>query len=201
MIADLIGDTMIKGNGNGELRMGNSCEHNGLMSRDCSQGQSISRNSGQRVFAERSAGDCLGHRSAGRMRALLALFARYGAIGIVATMLYLAAASGLRLASMGAGAASTLAYIAACSISYLGHRTVTFRSTTRHRRAVPRFLAVSFLGLGVAAVLPPLVEQLTPFDAHVGFLAVAVVVAVCSFISLRLAVFPAVDDAVREVRQ
>lgn len=133
------------------------------------------------------------------MRVLLDLLARYGAIGIAATVLYLATASGLRLAGMGAGVASTLAYLAACSVSYLGHRSFTFRSRAMHRRAVPRFLVVSLLGLGIAAALPPLVQWLTPFDAYFGFLAVTVTVAGCSFVSLRLAVFRAADDAEREV--
>ncbi len=133
------------------------------------------------------------------MKAVLNLLARYGKIGIAATVLYLAAASGLRLVGMGTGTASTFAYVAACSVSYLGHRSYTFRSDAEHRRALPRFLVVSLVGLGIAAVLPSLVERLTPFDAHIGFLAVTVAVAGCSFVSLRLAVFRIADDATQKV--
>ncbi|MEM1343234.1 MAG: GtrA family protein [Pseudomonadota bacterium] len=123
------------------------------------------------------------------MSALLAMLARFGATGIVATLVYLVLAGALSGAGVPTLAASLSAYTASTALSYLGHRRYTFRSGAEHTTALPRFIGVSLIGLALAASLPLAVERYTGLGVHAGFLAVTLAVAAVSFVGMRLAVF------------
>ncbi|WP_164893037.1 GtrA family protein [Mesorhizobium sp. M7A.F.Ca.US.010.02.1.1] len=94
------------------------------------------------------------HRSAGDDTLKLA---RFGLVGIAATILYAALAAAFskseRLgftpiqASLGAYAAATL-------FSYLAHKYLTFVSGRSHRTEVPRFLLLAATGFAIAYGAP-----------------------------------------------
>ncbi len=52
--------------------------------------------------------------------------------------------------------AGVLALLPVLAVSYLGHKSKTFRSTGLHRHEAPRFLAVSAVDLVLAALIPKL---------------------------------------------
>lgn len=97
------------------------------------------------------------HRPAGDDA--LKLLARFGLVGIAATLLYAALVAvfsksewlGLTPihASLGAYAAATL-------FSYLAHKSVTFVSGRSHRTEAPRFLLLAATGLAIAYGAPAL---------------------------------------------
>jgi putative flippase GtrA len=67
---------------------------------------------------------------------------RYGIVGGTAAVSYVGVVVFFSR-MIGAAGAAILAQVIATTISYLGHRTFTFRSSAAHRRAIPRFLVVT----------------------------------------------------------
>jgi len=96
------------------------------------------------------------HRSAG---GALELLARFGLVGIAATILYAAlAAAFVKSEWFGFSPirASLAAYAAAALFSYLAHRSVTFMSRGSHRSGAPRFLMLAAIGFAIAYGAPAL---------------------------------------------
>ncbi|MER8857010.1 GtrA family protein [Mesorhizobium sp. M0757] len=97
------------------------------------------------------------HRSAGG--GALKLLARFGLVGIAATILYAALATAfVKSERFGFSPvrASLAAYAAAALFSYLAHRSVTFMSRGSHRSEAPRFLFLAAIGLAIAYGAPAL---------------------------------------------
>jgi putative flippase GtrA len=89
----------------------------------------------------------------------LKLLARFGLVGLVATILYAALATILlKWGRIGFTPveASLGAYAAAALFSYLAHKSVTFMSSGSHRLEGPRFLLLTATGFAVAYVAPAL---------------------------------------------
>ncbi|OWK22002.1 GtrA family protein [Mesorhizobium amorphae] len=89
----------------------------------------------------------------------LRLLARFGLVGIAATILY-AALVAILTKSERIGftpiQASLAAYAAATLFSYLAHKSVTFVSGGPHQSEAPRFLVLAATGLAIAYGAPAL---------------------------------------------
>ncbi len=87
------------------------------------------------------------------------------AVGLAATLAYGTSAWILTaLLPNAAWLASTVAYALASTLSYLGHRTITFASQVTHRRTGPRFAGLAVTGYGTAIVVPLILTDAN--DAH-----------------------------------
>ncbi|RWM16024.1 MAG: GtrA family protein [Mesorhizobium sp.] len=89
----------------------------------------------------------------------LKLLARFGLVGIAATMLYAVLAIGLvesKWIGFSPVQASLAAYAAAAVFSYLAHKSVTFMSSGSHRSEAARFLLLTATGFAVAYAAPAL---------------------------------------------
>ncbi len=83
--------------------------------------------------------------------------ARFIAVGIGATLTYLAVSLGLLRAGIAPQTANLIAFVFSTSASYLGHYYFTYRLEGSHLAPSARFLAVTLLLSGVCAVLHQLV--------------------------------------------
>lgn len=85
-------------------------------------------------------------------------------------------------------AAGVLALIPVLVVSYLGHKSKTFRSRGSHRREAPRFIALSIMDLALAAAVPYLVHRLggTPLIA---FMILTMLVPLANFAVMRFWIF------------
>jgi putative flippase GtrA len=118
---------------------------------------------------------------------LVSQIARFGAVGVVATL------TSYFIALFAAGMVSPflangLGYLGGVGVSYFGHRRFTFRSTRRHASALPRFAVSSLCGLAAsyAALALALADGLPTWTA----LLVSVgIVPVVSFLVMRAWVF------------
>ena len=123
-------------------------------------------------------------------RDLLARLARFGSVGVIATLIYAAVAYSLtRFADLGAVLASVVAYAVAGVFAYVGHKRFTFRSTGSHADDAPRFIAAQLLGVGVATATPFLLTDLWRAPPIAPILFTCVAVPVLNFVVLNLLVF------------
>jgi putative flippase GtrA len=107
----------------------------------------------------------------------LRLLARFGVVGIAATILYAALAiAWVRWIGFTPVQASLAAYAAAAVFSYLAHKSVTFLSSGSHRSEAPRFLLLTATGSAVAYVAPALLT------AKLGLPPIIAVLVTCSLI-------------------
>jgi putative flippase GtrA len=89
----------------------------------------------------------------------LKLLARFGLVGLAATILYaVLAIAFVKWERIGFTPvqASLGAYAAAALFSYLAHKSVTFMSGGPHRSEAPRFLLLTATGFTVAYAMPAL---------------------------------------------
>ncbi|MDX8466006.1 GtrA family protein [Mesorhizobium sp. VK23B] len=87
----------------------------------------------------------------------LRLLARFGTVGIIATILYAVLAAFFSRAGwigLAPVEASFVAYAAAALFSYLAHKFFTFMSAGSHSAEAPRFLLLTLTGLAVAYAAP-----------------------------------------------
>lgn len=90
---------------------------------------------------------------------VLKLLARFGLVGIAATILYAALVAVLTKSErigFTPAQASLAAYAAATLFSYLAHKSVTFVSGGSHRSEAPRFVLLAAAGLAIAYGAPAL---------------------------------------------
>ncbi len=81
-------------------------------------------------------------------------FLRYSGAGALGTSVHYAVLIGLvQLAGVGAVAASTAGAIGGAIVNYVLNHRYTFASRKAHRAALPRFAAVSVLGVALNAVV------------------------------------------------
>lgn len=89
-----------------------------------------------------------------RTHRTLGQFAAYAVVGATGTLVHYAALSALVIGvQMNQVLASTVGAVLGAICNYLINYRVTFRSTAPHRDAMPRFMGVAALGLGVNAVV------------------------------------------------
>jgi putative flippase GtrA len=99
-------------------------------------------------------------------------FTRFAAIGALATGLqYLILILLVQGQLAGAVIASSIGFTASSFINYLLNRRYTFRSDRSHSHALPRFMTVASIGLGINAVLMWLFSVLLGFHYLVAQLA------------------------------
>ena len=123
------------------------------------------------------------------LRARGGLLSRFALVGLASTGLYfvlaLLFAQGFGIGSI---AASVGAYALATVFSYLAQKFVTFRSAGAHRAELPRFLALTVLGFGIATALPALGDALG-WPSIVPFAATCILVPLINFLLLDRWVF------------
>ena len=112
---------------------------------------------------------------------------RFVGVGGVASILYFLLASALN-AGLGLmpALASVLAYAGGAAFAFFAHRRFTFRSDHGAAQALPKFVLATGVGLGLALVIPMLLHGFAPV---VAFLAVLVIVPICSFLLMKFFVF------------
>lgn len=96
-----------------------------------------------------------------RVRAEGIRIGAFGFVGMVMGLLwmgiaYIGDAVGLR-----PWAAGAIAFCICIPLGYLGHRTLTFRSSAAIRGELPKFVLTNVLGLTIASVTPEIVERAT----------------------------------------
>lgn len=114
---------------------------------------------------------------------------RFGAIGMLSTVIYAAFALAFSHLGAAATAASVLAFGLAAVFSYAGHKYVTFASGGRHAFELPRFLALSAAGLAVVSILPALLTGVLGLPAAVPILFACVLIPAVNYIVLGRWVF------------
>ena len=112
---------------------------------------------------------------------------RFVGVGGVASVLYFLLASALN-AGLGLmpAIASVLAYAGGAAFAFFAHRRFTFRSDQGAAQALPKFVLATGVGLGLALIIPMILQAFPPM---VAFLAVLVIVPICSFVLMKFFVF------------
>ena len=115
--------------------------------------------------------------------------ARFGLIGVGATVFYALASLTLIAAGLAPTLASALAYGLAALVSYAGHKLFTFASDGAHRVEGPRYAVVNGFSFLLAVGAPSLAERLGG-DARLGVLAACIAVPAFNYVAMKLYVFP-----------
>lgn len=113
----------------------------------------------------------------------------FAIVGLAATALYAALALLFGWFGWSAVGASVAAYALAAVFSYAGHKFLTFMSPGSHASEVPRFIASTALGLGLATVLPLVLSGWLGLPNIVPIVATCTVVPVVNFVLLDRFVF------------
>ena len=120
----------------------------------------------------------LGHQNERHLTLL-----RYGLIGVCATVVHAGILWSLvTFANLRPSFATILGFLAAFSVSYVGHYYFTFRSTEPHRRALPRFLAVALSGAILNWLIFVIVNDSFQFDYWIAFLVAVIAVPIFVFV-------------------
>lgn len=120
--------------------------------------------------------------------------ARFGAVGLLATVVHIAVAILLvDFARVPVFWANIGAFAVAVLVSYFGNHHWTFACTGAHARYLPRFISVAALGLAVGQII---VWAITASGGHyrVAVVTVALMVPAFSFVASRLFVFAEPSD-------
>jgi putative flippase GtrA len=101
---------------------------------------------------------------------------------------YVALGAGLVSLGVSPSVAGVVALVPVLIISYLGHKSKTFRSPGRHRREAPRFILLSAIDLLLAAIIPQIGLYLrTP--AVAAFILLTALVPAVNFVLMRFWIF------------
>lgn len=134
-------------------------------------------------------GDCLTD-SFKHIRAKLRTIATFGVVGVMATLTHFVV--GLSLTSWDVMIpfwANIVAFVAAFGISYVGHRTYTFRSGANHAYALPRFFAVACGGLVLNQIIVFLTVNLLGFLYWQALIIIVLMVPIVVYAAGRFWVF------------
>ncbi|MER8827361.1 GtrA family protein [Mesorhizobium sp. M0938] len=122
----------------------------------------------------------------------LKLLARFGLVGVAATILYAVLATVL-VKSERFGVtpvqASLSAYAAAAVFSYLAHKSVTFMSSGSHRSEAARFLLLTATGFAVAYAVPALLTMKLGLSPIIGILVTCLLIPAVNLLMLDRWVF------------
>lgn len=127
----------------------------------------------------------------GNREAMGRLF-RFGLVGGAASLTYALVAYGLlTYSALGTGLASSLAYVVAIPVSFVGQKYFTFRSDGRTMTELPKFLVIQVANIILCGVILKLATDIWGLPAIVGILMVVVVVPLASYVLFALLVFTA----------
>jgi putative flippase GtrA len=115
------------------------------------------------------------------------LLSRFGAVGVLATLTYLAVSNLLILEGVSATAASVLGYLTGMVASFVGQSRYTFRVDAGHRHFV-RFCVLSALGLAISYMAVH-ITSLVALPPVLGTMATAILIPMISFVLMKLWVF------------
>ena len=114
----------------------------------------------------------------------------YCAIAAFNAVFYVALGVGFLALGVAPPAAGPLALLPVLTVSYLGHKSKTFRSKGQHQRELPRFIVVSIIDFMLAALIPQL-----GIHAHaapvVSLVLLSVVVPLANVLIMKLWIFKA----------
>ncbi|MGZ3272723.1 MAG: GtrA family protein [Caulobacteraceae bacterium] len=129
-------------------------------------------------------------RNPGAMKDEVFQIGRYGLVGGSAALSYVGVVL-LFSGTIGALGAAILAQIVATAISYLGHRTFTFRSSTAHRQAIPRFLVATAASVVVNLAVTGFASSVLRVNTMMTSVMAICAIIVVSYASNRLWTFKA----------
>jgi putative flippase GtrA len=86
--------------------------------------------------------------------------------------------------------AAVLAYFGAAVAGYLSQRIITFRSTTPHQQAVPRFAVMVALGIAVSLTYALVLTRGLGFHPMVAIILASVTVPVVNYLAMDRMIFP-----------
>jgi putative flippase GtrA len=115
---------------------------------------------------------------------------RFGAVGVVSTATY--AGTSWLLVWTGTTTimvATVIAYLAAGTVSYLGHVHITFAVEPQHAELLSRFLVVSAVSFVLALGITWAITEILMAPHYVAILAVVVVIPMVNYLSHRFWVF------------
>ncbi|MER8388648.1 GtrA family protein [Mesorhizobium sp. M0166] len=122
----------------------------------------------------------------------LRLLARFGSVGIAATILYAVMATALvksQRFDLSPVGASLVAYTVAALFSYLAHKFVTFASSGSHRTEAPRFFLLTATGFAVAYAAPALLTAKLGLPPIIAILVTCLLVPAVNLLMLDRWVF------------
>jgi putative flippase GtrA len=122
----------------------------------------------------------------------LKLLARFGLVGIAATILYAVLAVVLvkwERIGLTPVQASLAAYAAAAVFSYLAHKSLTFMSSGSHRSEAPRFLLLTATGLAIAYAAPALLTVKLGLPPMIAILVTCLLIPAANLLTLDRWVF------------
>ena len=115
--------------------------------------------------------------------------ARFGAVGLLATVVHVVVAIALvEFAKVPVFWANMGAFCTAVFVSYLGNHHWTFACQGAHARYFPRFISIAALGLALGQILVWAITE-AGGNYRVAVLTVAVAVPAFTFLASRLFVF------------
>lgn len=121
--------------------------------------------------------------------------ARFGAVGVLATIVHVAVAILLvEFTGLPVFWANIGAFCAAVVISYAGNHRWTFACDGAHARYFPRFISIAALGLAFGQVIVWAIAEQGGGDYRLAVLTVALVVPAFGFVASRIFVFAAPED-------
>jgi putative flippase GtrA len=114
----------------------------------------------------------------------------FGAVGAIATLLHYLILIGLVESGLSAPAtASVTGYLVSATVNYLLNRRLTFASTARHTRALPRFALTATGGASLNAALVFCGNDLLGLNYLIAQIGATLVTFVANFIMNRLWTF------------
>jgi putative flippase GtrA len=120
----------------------------------------------------------------------VARIARFGVIGVVATLVYLGASSILfEIFCLPAVTASVIGQAISALVSYFGHATYSFRVDSNHSFYLVRFLIILTLTFAINAVITWLLTSALQVSPQITFVVVTVFIPIANYIGNRLWVF------------
>ncbi|MEM7058257.1 MAG: GtrA family protein [Pseudomonadota bacterium] len=124
------------------------------------------------------------------MKELLRQGARFGAVGIFATILHLAAAwAANRWFGLGEYAANGVGFAVSFSFSYLGHFYWTFAQQSEHQRSLARFLVVAGIGYAITNLIVWVVTDALDQPFELALLGILLVVPPTTWMISRIWAF------------
>jgi putative flippase GtrA len=120
----------------------------------------------------------------------LARIARFGVVGLGATLVYLGASSILfEIFCLPAVASSVIGQAISALVSYFGHAAYSFRVDSNHSFYLIRFLIILALTFVINAVITWLFTSVLQISSQITFVVVTILIPVANYIGNRLWVF------------
>jgi len=129
------------------------------------------------------------------MTSIMNQAARFGVVGMLATIVHVATALALvAYAGVPVFWANIGGFCCAVMISYVGNHRWTFSRDGAHWRYFPRFISVAVLGLAIGQAIVWGINDQAGVDYRLAVLTVALVVPAFGFVASRVFAFAEPDD-------